>query len=270
MKIKIALGQFNIFQGHLNENFDSALKMIDQAASLDCDILLLPELWSSGYDLEYHDLYTVKNDEINEILHQLSTDNDMSIGGSLIELCGDKAYNTFSLHIAGSLKPVKYHKIHLIPLLEEDTWLEKGNHPSIASSYWGKFGLSICYDLRFPELFRFYTFSGVELILLVAEWPLERIDHWLTLIQARAIENQVYIAAANGVGQSGKIMLGGRSCIIDPWGNYLALGKEDDEGLIVAEFDLDQVKKIRSEFPVLKHIQMDVFNQISGGKSLTD
>jgi predicted amidohydrolase len=122
-----------------------------------------------------------------------------------------------------------------------------------------KIGLAICYDLRFPELFRAYATNQVELILLVAEWPEKRIDHWNLLIQARAIENQCYVAAVNKTGQSYGESLGGYSAIINPMGEILVQGKQSEE-VLMAEIDLSDVSKIRRWMPVLMDQRPDLYS----------
>ena len=119
----------------------------------------------------------------------------------------------------------------------------------VVDSPWGKIGLAICYDLRFPEIFRTCAVEGAELILLVAEWPRQRIEHWKILLQARAIENQCFIAAVNKSGTSMGAALGGNSALINPMGEFLTLGGENEE-LLQATFDLDEVSKIRDWMPV--------------------
>lgn len=119
----------------------------------------------------------------------------------------------------------------------------------VVDSSWGKIGLAICYDLRFPEIFRSCAVKGAQLILLVAEWPSHRIEHWKTLLQARAIENQCYIAAVNKVGTSQGAALGGNSAVVNPMGEFLTLGGENQE-LLQADLDLDEVSKIREWMPV--------------------
>jgi predicted amidohydrolase len=123
--------------------------------------------------------------------------------------------------------------------------------------------LSICYDLRFPEMFRVYAAAGAKLILMVAEWPETRIEHWRTLLLSRAIENQVYIAAVNKVGRSQGADLGGRSVIVDPWGERLVEGGTE-EALLTARIDLALVGQVREKIPVLKDRQPDAYQRVRG------
>jgi predicted amidohydrolase len=119
--------------------------------------------------------------------------------------------------------------------------------------------MAICYDLRFPEVFRKYVLSGVTVMIISAEWPRKRVEHWTTLLKARAIENQVFVIACNAVGKSGNEIMGGASSIIDPWGEVLAeAGSEMDE-LITANIDMVLVKNARDTIPVQKDHRPDIY-----------
>ena len=111
--------------------------------------------------------------------------------------------------------------------------------------------MAICYDLRFPELFRSYVDDEVKIILLPAVWPARRIEHFRTLIKARAIENQCFLAGCNAAGASNGEPLGGQSALIDPWGTLLIEGPSDGEALLCAEIDLALVDEVRTKMPFL-------------------
>ena len=146
-----------------------------------------------------------------------------------------------------------YRKIHLFRLFDEHKWLGEGEAPTMMDLPWGRAGLSICYDLRFPELFRRYAVEhGAELILICAEWPLVRVEHWRALLIARAIENQCFVAATNSCGDTGGTVFGGHSMIVDPWGAVIAEAGED-ESLVTAEVDLGRSgARAGAPFPFLK------------------
>ena len=259
MKIKISLAQINIKHCDIKSNMDKAEAMIRDAKKVGSDLILLPELWSSGYDLANVNQYINPNRVIQSRFNELSTLYNLAIAGSLIEEKNHKYYNTLSICLPGNETPCQYKKIHLIPQLDEEKWLSPGNELSICEINNFQVGLVICYDIRFPELIRKYTLKGVDLVIVVAEWPLSRIDHWITLLRARAIENQIYIAAVNSVGETGKMILGGHSCIITPWGKILITGNEHQEDLLSADIFLSEIKKIRESFPVLENRREDVY-----------
>jgi predicted amidohydrolase len=123
---------------------------------------------------------------------------------------------------------------------------------------WGLTGIAICYDLRFPELLRRYAVQGAKLIIIPAEWPIERIDHWRALLQARAIENQAYIVATNSAGKTGDKIFGGHSAVIDPWGKVMVeLGEQP--GLATVDIDLDYVDTVRARIPVFEDRRTDIY-----------
>ena len=109
--------------------------------------------------------------------------------------------------------------------------------------------MAICYDLRFPELFRHYALQGARLILLPAEWPNPRREHWRTLLRARAIENQCFVAACNRVGESDGTSFFGASAVIDPWGATLIEG-DDTPAILTTTLDLSLVENVRERIPV--------------------
>ena len=185
--------------------------------------------------------------------------NSIAVFGSVLERRGDQIMNCAAYHDSdGSLGAV-YRKIHLFRLFDEHLWLGEGESPATLAFPWGAAGLSICYDLRFPELFRRYAVAqGAKLMLLCAEWPLARVEHWRTLLIARAIENQCFVVATNSCGDTGGTVFGGHSMIIDPWGKVVVEAGED-EGLLTAEIDLEEVDRVRRQIPVFEDRRPDAY-----------
>ena len=128
----------------------------------------------------------------------------------------------------------------------------------LADLPWGRWGLAICYDLRFPELFRRYSAAGAVGVLLPAQWPTARVDHWRTLAQARAIENQMCVLACNRSGCDGDVQFGGHSMACDPWGQILVEAGSDDALLTVA-IDMEAVNDARRRIPALRDRRLDLF-----------
>ncbi|HEY3959424.1 MAG TPA: carbon-nitrogen hydrolase family protein [Solirubrobacteraceae bacterium] len=183
------------------------------------------------------------------------------IAGSIAERVPgrEKLANT-SIHVdpSGAIKAV-YRKVHMFDVeidgktYRESDVEEPGEEIVVSQTAGGvELGLSICYDLRFPELFRILAVRGARVIALPAAFTLPTTrDHWETLVKARAIENQAFVIAANQIGpHPGGMRSGGRSMIVDPWGVVLAQAP-DREGCIVAELDLERQLQIRTQLPVL-------------------
>ncbi len=135
--------------------------------------------------------------------------------------------------------------------MEEDRYLEAGRAPVLAQTPWGVCGLAVCYDLRFPELFRVYAAAGAPLMLLVAEWPRRRIEHWRALLRARAIENQCFVAAVNRTGESRGEAFGGHSLALDPWGETLVEGG-GAPALLTVDIPLEKAAAARERLPALR------------------
>ena len=259
-KLSISLGQMRIKLARVEDNLAAAESMIGEAAARKADLVVLPELWSTGYDLENAADYA---DELGAgMFAQISAtarDNSIAVFGSVLERRGEQIMNCAAYYDSqGSLGAV-YRKIHLFRLFDEHKWLGEGETPATLAFPWGAAGLSICYDLRFPELFRRYAVAeGAKLILICAEWPLIRVEHWRALLIARAIENQCFVAATNSCGDTGGTVFGGHSMIIDPWGEIVVEAGED-ECLLNAEIDLAEVDRIRQRIPVFEDRRPDAY-----------
>ena len=259
MTIKISLAQINISPGNPGKNYEKGLFFIDQATNEGCDLILFPELWTTGYDLTNVKSYSQSNENILNQLKFVAKNKRISIGGSYIFRNEKRFYNSFIIIDAdGDLCPI-YNKLHLIKLFNEDLYFSAGDHIQVNSFKWGTSGLAICYDLRFPEMFRKMALNPVEIFLLVAEWPAKRIEHWRTLVRARAIENQVFMAAVNCVGTQGKESFGGYSCIISPSGQILAEASTEEENLIISEINLDSIIEYRKSMNILQDCRYDIY-----------
>lgn len=250
--MKIALAQLDLTPADPEGNFRLAEKAAREASSAGADLMLLPELWASGYDLKNCAIYASGIDQgWFARMGDLASSCGIGLGGSLIEEDEGAYYNTFVLLDGQGRRLGSYRKTHLFRFLDEDQFFKAGDRLALIDSPWGQAGLATCYDLRFPELFRAYAVRGAEIILLAAEWPLKRIAHWDLLLQARAVENQCFIAAVNKSGISLGARLGGRSAVIDPMGEILVQGGEGS-CLLYAEIDLQQTHRTREWMPVLQ------------------
>ena len=262
MGITIALAQMALTLGEPETNYQKADKWVSIAADGGADIVLLPELWASGFDLKNCHLYASSLKEGYFLrMSSLAKEQKIAVGGSLIERDGEDFYNTFALYNAYGELITFYRKVHLFQLLKEEQYFQPGNQLALADTEWGRIGLAICYDLRFPEMFRAYGAGGAKLILVVAEWAQRRIEHWSLLLQARAVENQCFVAAVNKSGTSKGETIGGYSAIINPMGEYLAQGGKDEE-LLIAELNLSEVEKIRRWMPVMEDRKPEVYQKI--------
>ncbi len=261
MNLKISLYQMDVQLGAPAENLRRVEQRVEEASQSGSGIVLLPELWSTGYDLTHAStLAQPLGSGIYADLSRLARKHKISIGGSTLESLDGHVFNTFTLYGPdGSLQGC-YRKVHLFQLMAEHTWLQPGDQLTIADTAAVKAGMSICYDLRFPEIFRYYAANGVQIFLIPAEWPSPRIEHWRILLRARAIENQVFVAAANRVGKTGSDVFGGCSAVISPWGEALVEGGPE-EGLLTVEIDLEEISRARQKINILRDRRPDIYRR---------
>lgn len=259
-KVSISLGQMHIKLARVADNLETAQQMIGEAAARQSQLILLPELWSTGYDLANAAAHAAELGEgIFAHIAAAARDASIAVYGSLLERRGEQVMNCAAYYGADGALAGVYRKIHLFRLFDEHLWLAEGAAPAAMSAPWATLGLSVCYDLRFPELFRRYAVAdGAKLILICAEWPLVRVEHWRALLCARAIENQCFVVAVNSCGDTGGAVFGGHSMIIDPWGKTI-IEADEDESLLTAEIDLAEVDRVRATIPVFEDRRPDVY-----------
>jgi predicted amidohydrolase len=257
--LTLALAQMQLALGDPARNLVSARAKIVEAKARGADVVVLPELWGSASDLQNARTHATALDAgLFAEIARLARENQIAIVGSLLESHSDRFYNTATFFDALGNCASVYRKLHLVPMFDEDKYLAGGDDARVFDSDFGKSALAVCYDLRFPELFRHYALDGARVIFISAEWPQIRIAHWRALIPARAIENQVFIAATNCVGVTGNETFGGRSMIVNPWGDVCVEG-DDRDALLLAQIDLDQVDDVRARVPVFRGRRADVY-----------
>jgi len=187
------------------------------------------------------------------------------LGGSLIERDGDRIYNTCPLFDRDGELVARYRKIHLFdveipgqPPFRESATFTPGDQLVTHETDVGRIGLSICYDLRFPELYRGLMVLGAEVLSVPAQFQHETgKDHWEVLLRARAIENQCYVAATGQWGTFGPPEKGrrsfGNSMVVDPWGRVVVRAPEEGDGVWFADMDMGELRRIRQTLPALQH-----------------
>ncbi len=254
--MKIGLVQYNPEWENKSANKDKIIQLIN-TSEIELDLLIFPEMTLTGYTMNttLSEFFDLNKSETLQFFSRLSRGYTVNLVAGFIEQVDGKFYNTlFLLDRNGEIK-AKYRKIHLFNFAGEERYYYAGDEPVMIEVENCKIGLSICYDLRFPELFRLYAKKKVDLIINIANWPETRIEHYIHLLRARAIENQCYVAGVNRVGYGKKDYYDGRSSIFDPLGNELVSIK-NEERMIVAEIDLQKINEVRSKFPFLNDIRL--------------
>lgn len=257
-RLRIALAQFCVRTADPPGNQRRASELLEEAGRKGAHLVLLPELWTTGFDFPRVLEHASPCDEgAFAWAAARARGLQMFVYGSLLEADGPRRYNTACLHGPDGGLRARYRKLHLFRGMHEPLHLGAGDAPCVAEVPGGTAGLAVCYDLRFPELFRYYVRRGTFLILVCAQWPQLRVGHWRTLLQARAIENQCFVAGCNSTGESGGHTFGGRSAVVDPWGQPLAEAGTT-EGLTLVDIDPRRVESVRAAFPVLADARADL------------
>lgn len=217
------------------------------------DIIVLPEMWTTAYTLTSLDKVADTNGaKTKSFLKELALNYKVNIiGGSVANRKDGKFYNSSFVYSRSGELVYEYDKVHLVPMLNEHDYLAGGETvPEVFELEGIKMGLIICYDLRFPEIIRSLALDGAQVLHIVAEWPAARTRHWKVLQIARAIENQMYVVSANRVGEYAGVEFAGASMAIDPWGDVLLEGSEEEEETLSISLDLEKVESVRKEVPI--------------------
>ena len=268
MKFQLALCQMKVGMDK-QQNLAAAEAMVREAVKNGAEMAALPEMFNCPYSNKYFREYAEsENGETVAFLSALAKELKIYlIGGSIPELDDGKVYNTsFSFDREGNVIG-KHRKIHLfdidvkggIRFIESET-LTPGDRTTIIETEFGKIGIAICYDVRFPELFRKMTLEGVKLVILPGAFNMTTGPaHWELTMRARALDNQIYFAAVSPARDvEGPYQAYGNSCIASPWGEFC--GKTDArESIVYAKIDMDYVEDIRNQLPLLKHRKPELY-----------
>jgi deaminated glutathione amidase len=254
-------------------NLETADRLVREAARQGAELIVLPEKWTAlGRPERVAALAQPLDGPAISWARRVAQDLAVDlVAGSIAELVVDlpKRRNT-SVHVGpdGEFRSV-YRKLHMFDVEVEGVSYAESAHEQpgeevVLSELAGGavLGLTICYDLRFPELYRRLALRGAEVISVPSAFTLATTrDHWEILLRARAVENQCFVVAANQVGEHpGGFRSGGRSMIVDPLGLVLA-SVPDTEGVAVADLDFDNLLAIRRRFPTLSHVREDVYGR---------
>ena len=252
------------------ENFEMADGLVRRAVSAGAELVALPELWSChGLEEVYEENVEPVPGPTTEFLGGLARELGVCVlGGSILESGpgAERLFNTSTFFDPSGALVAVYRKIHLFDVKAPDReYLESrtiapGREIVTAQAGATTLGLSVCYDLRFPELYRLLALEGAEVFAVPAAFTLQTgKDHWELLLRARAVENQAFVLAPAQWGQKadGRWTYG-RSMVVDPWGMVLATCPDRD-GYALATLDLDYLDRFRTEFPALANRQPEAY-----------
>lgn len=241
------------------ENWKYVQNLLKKVLRKSPDLIVFPEMWlGSPADENVRNEWVFDYSLALKEVKKMSVKNKVAFCFSQLEKSGKQFFNTsYFIGADGSVKG-KYRKIHLFSYGGETKSFSAGDQVQVFKSVFGKIGLAICYDIRFPELIRQLTTKGMQILLVNAQWPQARIEHWHTLLRARAIENQIFVIGVNRLGRKGPIVYNGHSVVFDPWGHeVLHLDAKKEMGFF--NIDLKQLEKIRKQYPFLKERRPHLF-----------
>lgn len=253
--MKIGLLQFSPEWENKENNILKVKELLEKDTG-DTDLILLPEMTFTGFTMNTKHCFEDIDGPAKKYLIHASSKLRKNIISGFIEKEEERFINTAIHFNEYGLIAAKYKKIHPFSLGKEDEHYSAGNEIVITTIDKVKIGLSICYDLRFPELYRLYGKQRVDIIINIANWPEPRINHWKLLLRARAIENQCFAVGINRIGNDPAGMYyPGASAIYDPMGEEVLLADES-EGIFSAVIDLEKVKDVRDKFHFLDDIKL--------------
>lgn len=235
-------------------NLAKVSEIVRSAAPAHETLVVLPEMFASGFNMDVS--AAVRRDrEIVTSLQNLATELGVGfVAGVARASAGGKGTNNATVvGTAGNLV-TEYAKIHPFTLGGESDAYDAGQQ--IVTFPWGQFTVCpfVCYDLRFPEIFRHATINGANLFIVIANWPISRVEHWVTLLRARAIENQAWVVGCNRTGRDPNTLYSGRSIVVDPLG-VIRADAGDSEGVLRCEIDLQLLTETRSKLRFLGDIR---------------
>lgn len=265
--MRLALAQLEIEATKTDANVDRALSAIETAASNGADCVALPEIFNVGYFAfdSYARAAEPLGGDTHRRLREAAAEHGIAVlAGTIVEDLEASAAageavpadsglaNTAVLFDADGKRQLVYRKQHLFGYdSAEAELLVPGEELSTAVIGGHTVGVTTCYDLRFPELYRRLLDAGATMALVPSAWPYPRVEHWKLLPRARAVENLLYVGAVNGSASFEESALVGRSTVYDPWGTPLS-ASDDDPTIVYADCDPERVAAVREEFPALR------------------
>ena len=253
------------------KNAEYAAKEIARVKELGAELAVLPEMFCCPYQNDCFRQYAEpQGGPVWQRMSAAARENDIYLAaGSMPELDGDKVYNTSFVFDPSGAQIARHRKMHLFDIdtptqrfFESDT-LAAGNEVTVFDTPFGKIGLCICFDIRFPELFRLTALAGAQLILVPASFNMTTGPvHWEILFRMRAIDNQVFMAGISSARDPDFSYVSyGNSLVVSPWGDVICRFDEKEASAVV-EFSLDETERIRRQLPLLSGLRSDVYELV--------
>ena len=261
--MRVGICQYEIEWENREKNMAKVMSYIAEAKALKLDIIFLPEMSLTGFSMQVEKTKDEYVGETIEKFKELCREQAIAAGFGWVEKEGEsKAHNHYTIVDKNGNVLSDYVKIHQFRYGGEAKYFEGGSSVEACKFQEHKIATAICYDLRFPELFRIMD-KDCSIIVIPANWPASRKEHWNCLLQARAIENQVYVIGINCVGTMNGTYYSGNSAVFDPLGKLLA-EIHDKEGMICVDIPND-VESYRSSFPVRIDRRIEIEHKLGNG-----
>jgi len=266
--MKVALIQMTVINNK-ETNLRNAKNKIEEACLKGSQIICLPEMFNCPYDNKYFKAYA--EDDFGEsitLLKSLAKKHScVIVAGSIPEKYDKKIYNTsYVIDHTGDII-AKHRKVHLFDvdvkdgiIFKESQVLSPGNHATVITTKFAKIGVSICYDIRFPELIRKMTLEGAEIVFVPAAFNMTTGPaHWHTIAKARALDNQLYMALCSPArNEEASYITYGHSLITNPWGQ-IEKELDEKESTLIYDINLNAIQSVRKSLPLLKHRKPEVY-----------
>lgn len=268
-KLRLALVQMEVVP-EAERNLETAREGVKKAAEQGAELVVLPEMFCCLYqNSEFVRRKEPKGGQIWQALKEMAADNSVYlVGGSMPEEEGEKIYNTSFIFDPEGLQIGRHRKVHLFDIdvpggqqFFESRVFSPGNDVTVVDTAFGKVGVCLCFDIRFPELSRIMALQGAEAIIIPAAFNMTTGPaHWELHFRGRAVDNQLFMAGcAPARDVKGPYVSYGNSIITDPWGRIL--GRLDEKpGILVQEIDLDEIKAVREQLPLIKNRRKDLYH----------
>ncbi len=249
--MKVAAVQLDIAWEDRQANFARVRQFAKDASELGADLLVLPEMFSTGFSMNPDRTAEDEAGPTRRFLSDIARENRLYVlGGLVLRGKGNHARNMAMTFDREGQELSRYTKTHLFSHMGEDRHHEAGSGPTVFEMEGIDCSCFICYDLRFPEIFR-QVADACQLVFVIASWPAARQHHWDTLLRARAIENQIFVVGVNRIGTGGGLDYEGGTAVISPNGALCAEGGSR-ETLVIADIAPEQVRDLRQALPFLK------------------
>jgi omega-amidase len=248
--------QLDIVWHDKKANHQKVRRLLENTRVPEGSMIVLPEMFSTGFSMDVARVADDVTRESESFVRSIAKEYQSFVVAGLVGRCGERHHNEAMVAYPDDRPPLRYQKIHPFTLGGESA--NYGAGKNIALFSWQDFQVApfVCYDLRFPEIFRIATAKGAQILVVIANWPIAREEHWMTLLRARAIENLCYVVGVNRCGKDPKLTYSGRTQIIGPKGGIIA-DAGSKECIISAPLCLQSLLDYRAELPFLNDMRKE-------------